>query len=637
MPLKNAQQIATQLRPHVQANNASIAPSELVTMYLGDGQGNTRPPTLITARDVYVRSDQSQNDRGVAVLDPSFPIPIDAIDGFYNTPVICGKKPRSNYLYVIELADGTGATLPRGAMPTDALIRQAGFPSQDRFVIFRIGPSLDGGLSINIDLGIYAAAVSIGGGLYDFVQSVDLDLSDPTNAEIYVPAATALSSGEHRIVAIAESPLDGKYIAIAGTALTAENTLGSQDARSEFSEDDYKAIDLTGYVPCGYVYQYFEQTEFTEDDCLRLYDPRQFLRPNGLERWGVTDVTDDYTLLPSDNILLVDTTSAREITLGTPSSYPRGLGYLIKDFTGNASADNITVTGDIDGDSSKIIDTDYGALLIFPTIDKFIAFSSGGGSGGVTSVDTGTGLAGGPITTTGTLIATPAFYIPCRAVAVANVTVSSPGATIDSVSLSSGDRVLLTAQSTGSQNGIWTWNGAAVPMTRPVDYAASSTVLAYVHATVFVYNGTVYQGSSWRLTTTGAITIDTTTTAWSLNNNVYTQHEHLYPVNGSLSISTGVIRMPNIFGKTLTVKKVYIIVATAPTGASIIVDVHKNGTTIFTNQANRPTIAASGTTGSTTTIDVPIWADGDYFTFDIDQVGSTIAGQNLTIAVLTEG
>jgi hypothetical protein len=104
---------------------------------------------------------------------------------------------------------------------------------------------------------------------------------------------------------------------------------------------------------------------------------------------------------------------------------------------------------------------------------------------------------------------------------------------------------------------------------------------------------------------------------------------------GSLGLFTGQVRLTNTTGFTLTIQNVYIRVGTAPTGAAILVDVNKNGTTIFTTQANRPTIAISGTTsGKVTNMDVTTLADGDYLTFDIDQIGSTIAGSDLTFQVV---
>jgi hypothetical protein len=81
-----------------------------------------------------------------------------------------------------------------------------------------------------------------------------------------------------------------------------------------------------------------------------------------------------------------------------------------------------------------------------------------------------------------------------------------------------------------------------------------------------------------------------------------------------------------------TVVKVRASVGTAPTGAAILVDVNKNGTTIFTTQANRPSIAISGNT-ATGTPQVTALAAGDYLTVDVDQVGSTVAGSDLTVQI----
>jgi hypothetical protein len=103
-----------------------------------------------------------------------------------------------------------------------------------------------------------------------------------------------------------------------------------------------------------------------------------------------------------------------------------------------------------------------------------------------------------------------------KASAVANITLATPGATMDGVSLTSGDRVLLTAQNTGSENGLWVWNGAAVAMTRPIDFAHGSTVLASRGMYVWVQAGTIRAGFDFYLATTAAITIDTTSQTWSV-------------------------------------------------------------------------------------------------------------------------
>ncbi len=105
-----------------------------------------------------------------------------------------------------------------------------------------------------------------------------------------------------------------------------------------------------------------------------------------------------------------------------------------------------------------------------------------------------------------------------------------------------------------------------------------------------------------------------------------------YSNTGALTIVSGVHRLYNDSGASWTISSVRASVGTAPTGTSAIIDIHKNGVTIFTTQANRPTIAAAAnTSGKVTNMDVTTVADGEYLTVDIDQVGSTIAGADLTV------
>jgi hypothetical protein len=89
-----------------------------------------------------------------------------------------------------------------------------------------------------------------------------------------------------------------------------------------------------------------------------------------------------------------------------------------------------------------------------------------------------------------------------------NVTISSAPSTIDSVALTSGDRVLLKNQSTGSQNGIYVFNGTGSALTRATDADTSAKVTTGMF--VFVSEGTVNADSGWVLTTNDAITLGTT-------------------------------------------------------------------------------------------------------------------------------
>lgn len=101
------------------------------------------------------------------------------------------------------------------------------------------------------------------------------------------------------------------------------------------------------------------------------------------------------------------------------------------------------------------------------------------------------------------------------------------------------------------------------------------------------------------------------------------------------TLTTGTDKAPTICAPcTLTIVKVKICVKTAPTGAALIVDVNKNGTTIFTTQGGRPSIPIGGTTDDSDTPDVTALAETDKLTIDCDQVGSTIAGADLTVEVV---
>jgi phage-related tail fiber protein len=93
-----------------------------------------------------------------------------------------------------------------------------------------------------------------------------------------------------------------------------------------------------------------------------------------------------------------------------------------------------------------------------------------------------------------------------RVVAVANIATASAGlATIDGVTLVAGDRVLLTAQTTTTENGIWI--AAVGAWTRAPDMASG---LSTIGLTVPVFAGTLYSGTEWFQTNTTPVTIGTT-------------------------------------------------------------------------------------------------------------------------------
>lgn len=79
-----------------------------------------------------------------------------------------------------------------------------------------------------------------------------------------------------------------------------------------------------------------------------------------------------------------------------------------------------------------------------------------------------------------------------RVATQSNINLAAPGATIDGVTMVSGNRTLVQAQTNQTENGIYIWNGAAVVMTRSSD---ASTGAELLNALVPVDEGTIGAGT----------------------------------------------------------------------------------------------------------------------------------------------
>ena len=102
--------------------------------------------------------------------------------------------------------------------------------------------------------------------------------------------------------------------------------------------------------------------------------------------------------------------------------------------------------------------------------------------------------------------------------------------------------------------------------------------------------------------------------------------------SGELEVADGTFKMPFAFPARIICVRAA--VGVAPTGSAVIIDTNLNGTTIFTGSG--PTIAASAVVSDIvfpTTIEAPA---GSYLTVDVTQIGSTLPGEDLTVAVLIE-
>jgi hypothetical protein len=106
---------------------------------------------------------------------------------------------------------------------------------------------------------------------------------------------------------------------------------------------------------------------------------------------------------------------------------------------------------------------------------------------------------------------------------------------------------------------------------------------------------------------------------------------YTFSVTGTVAVATGKSRI--YLEGNYTVETIRAAVNTAPTGAALIVDVKKNGTTLYTGGTGRPSIAAAGFSANGNSPAVATFQAGDYMTVDVAQVGSTVAGADLTVTV----
>lgn len=97
---------------------------------------------------------------------------------------------------------------------------------------------------------------------------------------------------------------------------------------------------------------------------------------------------------------------------------------------------------------------------------------------------------------------------PVRAASTANVTLATPGSSMDGVTLASGNRVLLKNQTTTTQNGIYVWTGASSTLSRATDADANADWVFGFQ--VYVREGTVNATTIWVYSQSAAVSLGAT-------------------------------------------------------------------------------------------------------------------------------
>ena len=212
-----------------------------------------------------------------------------------------------------------------------------------------------------------------------------------------------------------------------------------------------------------------------------------------------------------------------------------------------------------------------------------------------------------------------------RVVTVANITLTGGApATVDGVNLSQSDRILVTGQTTGTQNGLYqvatVGTGSDGTWTRTNDGNDTGEIESGM--IVMVTEGTVYKDTQWKLTTENPITIGTTTLVFDQN----------YSAN---SISAGSSNVSVLANANVTISSAGTanVVLVSSTGTVT------SGTASVTGNATVGNISATNHTGTTVSVTGTATAAsvvGGVITGTSTSVSGNVTGGNiLTIGILS--
>lgn len=326
------------------------------------------------------------------------------------------------------------------------------------------------------------------------------------------------------------------------------------------------------------------------------------------------------------------TTGTKTVNIGTNGQAGSTTNITIGTASGSSS---ITLNGTVTFSSVPTFNTlnattATSAASLFPNVTTStgsISIGAGLTTGALQLATVGTGAT--PITIGHT---NATIGITGNTTVTGNITTSG---NVDS-SAATGTIAFAAAKTTGTITiGAGLTTGALQIAT--VGTGATAITMGHTNATIGITGAvtistSISLGASATATTPANTDNDTSvaTTAF-----VQTLATHILPYQrqGTLVVAAGVTRFR--FPVAVTIVGISMACNTAPTGAAILADINKNGTTIFTTQGNRPTIAISAfnTAAEVTNMDVTAFAAGDYLTVDIDQIGSTVAGADLTVAI----
>lgn len=231
------------------------------------------------------------------------------------------------------------------------------------------------------------------------------------------------------------------------------------------------------------------------------------------------------------------------------------------------------------------------------------------------------------------LLAGLAWKDHVRMATTANITLSGVQ-TIDGVVGSAGERTLVKDQTLPKENGLYLQ--AAGAWTRTTD---ADTAIELESAAVFIDEGTVNANNAY-VQTADNFTLGTDPVTWVKMFSGTAASDELDTtrwVGIGKIVATTDLDGAWIAPRAGTITRLTLHRRVAGSGSSTTVDVNKNSTTVFTTQANRPSVlfsAGADATDAHTNMDVTSFAQGDRITVDVDVAeGGTPKDLDVTMEV----
>lgn len=302
----------------------------------------------------------------------SLPLAI-SLDGSEDVPIVQGGTTKRTTIGDIQ----TVGQLPIGGSIGQPIVKNS---SANYDVSWRTLPVIGGGtgiISYNLGDILYASAANVLSSLSGNTSAVKQYLSQTgTGAVSAAPIWATISGGDITGAALTKTDDTNITLTLGGTPTTAllraasitagwSGTLSGARGGSGVANTG-KTITIGGNLVTSGAFA----STFTMTGITAVTFPTSGILATTSVTTSVTSST--YLVLSTDRLIEVNFAGPVTITLDNPSARAPSLySLVIKDISGAASSNNITIVGGVDGVNPLVISVDYGGYNIYPSTGTY--------------------------------------------------------------------------------------------------------------------------------------------------------------------------------------------------------------------------------------------------------------------------